>query len=47
MAYDKAERERKELNKKLIKRTFKSVMKEKRDMFREKMSSLFQRGDKE
>ena len=46
MAYDKAERERKELNKKLIKRTFKSVMKEKQTMFREKIASLFQRGDK-
>lgn len=46
MAYDKAERERKELNKKLIKRTFKSVMKEKRDMFRAKVASLFHRGDK-
>ncbi len=46
MAYDRAEKERKELNKKLIKRTFKSVMKEKREMFRVKMASLFQRGDK-
>lgn len=47
MSYNKAEQERKELNKKLLKRTYKSVMKERREQIRAKLATLFQRkGDK-